>query len=217
MEENENVKQHYIRSFHDHAVERLEFLPRLFADGRREEAMALCLIYIDSFSQWLQWPSKKSGQNFVETVIDFGGDLLLSLVHPLQAVRAYNRMGPFWNKIAARIESAFAGPNYELQTKNDFLGKLTHILSDGELRSVRGELWRTTTAAIIYFNLRNPSVHSFDAGPDISFSSATYQGNLVPGIDFNRLHGVASKLHAELRSRSETAGQWFGNDEIIHA
>jgi len=215
MDENENAKQRFIRSFHDHADERLEFLPQLFADGHIEEAMTLCLTYIDSFSQWLQWPSEESGQNFVEAVVNFGGDSLLGLVHPLQAVRAFNRMKSSWQEIATRIVSVFAGPNYELQTKHNFLGKLTQILSDNEIQLVEKELWRTTTAAIAYFHLRNPSVHGFGAGPDISFSATTYQEISVPVLDFNRLHSVASNLHTELRRRSETTGQWFGNDEII--
>jgi hypothetical protein len=210
MEENENGRQIYIQSFHDYAVGRLEFLPRLFADKRREEAMILCLVYIDSFSQWLQWPSDKSGQNFVEAVAKFGGDPLLGLVHPLQAVRAYNQMSTCWNKIADLIESFFAGPNYELQTKDDFLGKLTPILSSDQLRSVRKELWRTTMAAIAYYRLRNPAVHEFGPEPDISFSRTIYQRSSLPDLDFSRLYGVALKLHAELRRRSETSGQLFG-------
>jgi len=217
MDENERAKRDFIKSFHDRADKRLAFLPRLFADGWREEAMTLCLSYIDSFSQWLQWPSDKSGENFVEAVVNFGGDSLLGLVHPLQAVRAFNRMASSWKGMATRIECIFAGPNYELETKDDFLGKLSPILSNDDLQAVKGELWRTTTAAIAYYHLRNPSVHSFGAGPDISFSSTTYQGSSVPGLEFKRLHGVASNLHTELRRRSDTTGQWFGNDEILYA
>ncbi|MBM4338774.1 MAG: hypothetical protein FJ110_04445 [Deltaproteobacteria bacterium] len=215
MDENERVKAHFINSFHSNADERLAFLPRLFSDRYLEEAMALCLSYIDSFSQWLQWPSDKSGQNFVKAVVSFGGDSSMGLVHPLQAVRAFNQMKSFWKGIATLIECIFTGPNYELLEHSEFLSQLAPRMSKADLSNVEQELWRTTMAAIAYFRLRNPSIHSFGAGPDISFSNTTHQGDSVPVLDFNRLFNIALNLHSELRRRSDTTGQWFGNDEII--
>jgi len=217
MDENERVKADFINSFHSNAEGRLEFLKRLFSDGHREEAMTLCLCYIDSFSQWLEWPSDKSGQNFVKAMVSFGGDSLMGLVHPLQAVRAFNQMKSFWKEIAIRIEYIFTGSNYELLEQSEFLSQLAPRMSKADLSNVGQELWRTTMAAIAYFRLRNPSIHSFGAGPDVSFTNTTYQGDSVPVLDFNRLFNIALNLHSELRHRSDTTGQWFGNDEIINA
>lgn len=217
MDENERAKRDFINSFHSHAEERLAFLPRLFSDRHREEAATLCLSYIDSFSQWLEWPSDKSGQNFVKAVVSFGGDPLMGLVHPLQAIRTFHQMKSFWKGIATRIEGIFTGPNYELLEQSEFLSKLATSMSADELSKVKEELWRTTMAAIAYFHLRNPSIHSFGAGPDISFSNTTHQGSSVPVLDFNRLYNIALNLHSELRRRSAATGQWFGNDEIIGA
>jgi len=212
MDENKRAKCDYINSFHDNADKRIAFLPQLFADGHRAEAMTLCLSYIDSFSQWLQWPSDKSGKNFVDAVVSFGGDSFMGLVHPLQAIRAFKHLNPFWVGIATHIEGVFPGPEYELQTKDNFLAKLASHLSTENVNQVIAEYWRTTTAAIAYFWLRNPSIHSFGAGSDISFSSTTYQGSPLPVLDFKRLYSVVSNLHSELRRRSETSGKWFGND-----
>ena len=217
MDENERAKRDFINSFHDNADKRIAFLPRLLADGHRAETMTLCLSYIDSFSQWLQWPSDKSGKNFVDAVVSFGGNSFMGLVHPLQAIRAFKRLNPFWIGIATQIEGIFPGPEYELQSQDDFLAELASHLSKENLTQVVAEYWRTTIAAIAYYQLRNPSIHSFGAGSDISFSSTTYQGSSVPALDFKRLHSVATNLHSELRRRSEKTGQWFGNDKIIHA
>jgi hypothetical protein len=218
MDENEHAKHDWMNSFHRQAEERLAFLPRLFSDGHREEAMTLCLSYIDSFSQWLEWPSDKSktGQNFVKAVVGFGEDPLMVLVHPLQAVRAFNEMHGFWKELASRIESIFAGPNYELLEQSEFLSRLAPRMSKADLSNVKEELWRTTMAALAYFRLRNPSIHSFGAGPEISFPNTVHQGNVVPVLDFKRLLSIAVNLHSELRRRSDTTGQWFGNDEIIN-
>lgn len=217
MDENERAKRDFINSFHSRAEERLAFLPRLFSDGHREEAKTLCLSYIDSFSQWLEWPRDKSGQNFVKAVVSFGGDSVMGLVHPLQAIRAFHQMKPFWKGIATRIEGIFTGPNYELLEQSEFLLRLAPSMSTDELTKVKEELWRTTMAAIAYFRLRNPSIHSFGAGPDISFSNTTYQGSPVPVLDFHRLYKIALNLHSELHRRSDATGQLFGKDEIISA
>lgn len=212
--ENGRAKHDFINAFHNDAKKRIKFLQQLFSDGYQDEAMTLCLSYIDSFSQWLEWPSGKAGQNFVKAVINFGKDSFMSLVHPLQAVRTFDRMKPCWKVIATLISNVFAGLSYELLEESDFLSRLSPHLSEGELQKVKGELWRTTIAGIAYFGMRNFAIHKFAAIP-LTFSNTTYQGHPVSGLDFHRLHKVASNLHSELRHRSETNGQWFGNDEII--
>jgi hypothetical protein len=213
-EENERAKRDFIDAFHDYAEERIKLLQQLFSDGHQDEAMTLCLSYIDSFSQWLEWPSDKAGQNFVKAVVNFGNDSFMSLVHPLQAVRTFDRMKPCWKVIATHISNVFTGPSYELLEESEFLSRLSTHLSEGELKKVKGELWRTTVAGIAYFGMRNFAIHKFGATP-LTFSNITYLGHPVSGLDFHRLYKVVSNLHSELRHRSETTGQWFGNDKII--
>jgi len=216
VNKNKEAKLSFINSFHDEADKRIEFLLQLYAETHRQEALTLCLNYIDSFSQWLQWPSTNSGENFVKAVASFGGDSVMGLVHPLQAVRGFNRLNPYWEKVANEIESIYPGPSFELQTEDDFIDKLTPHFSTVDLKEIRPECWRATLAATAYFHLRNPSIHEFGA-LELSFSNTTYQGSKVLGIDFMRLHRIATRLHGELRRRSEISGQWFGNDKIVFA
>ena len=213
-EENERAKRDFITAFHDSAEERIKILQKLFSDGYQDEVMTLCLSYIDSFSQWLEWPSSKTGQNFVNAVVKFGADSFMSLVHPLQALRAFDRMAPCWQEIAKHINNIYSGPCYELLEERDFLSRLATHLSSDKLNKVKGEFWRTTVAGVAYFGMRNFAIHKFGASP-LNFSNTTYQGHPVSGLDFHRLYKVVSNLHSELRRRSETTGQWFGNDDII--
>lgn len=214
MNADEIAKREYFHAFHEDAEKKLAFLLQLYDTNHREEAMTLCLTYIDSFSHWLEWPNTQSSQNFVNAVIKFGNDSLMGLVHPLQAVRAFQQMKPIWQAMASKIKGFFPGPRYDLLEQTEFLTQLAAVLSAAEILKVRHEIWRTTMAAVAYYNMRNPSVHGFGAGTGLSFSGATYQGN-SPVFNFARLHKVAVSLHSELRRRSESTGQWFGNDDII--
>lgn len=215
-DESATWKPKAIAAYFDGAEQRHTFLRSLDQSGHEAEATTLCLIYIDSFAQWLFWPRRESGRNFVESLSCLGNDPLLAVVHPLQIRRAFSRMKGPWPRLADSIGAVYPGPRYELQGKLDFLAALRPRLLEEEETLVSRELWRGTVAAIAYYRLRNPSVHSFGAGATICFDRSTYQGEPVPDLDFGRLHVAAGRLIAEARRRSEESGQWFGNDAILH-
>ncbi len=216
MGENENAiaKREAIAAYFDRAEQRHAFLVRLLGDGHDPEAMTLCLTYIDSFAQWLFWPRCDSGRNFVEALSRIGDDPLFAAVHPLQLGRAFRGMRDPRPQFAARIETLYPGPRYELQDQPAVVVALEPHLQAAELQQARGELWRGTIAAIAYYRLRNPSVHSFGAAA-LSLDGATWRGRPVPDLDFQRLHPAAGRLIAEARHRSEANNQWFGNDAIV--
>ena len=81
MDRNQKAKQEVIAAFFDNAEARIAFLNELAQAGHRSEAMTLCLTYIDSFAQWLCWPASSSGRNFVDAVIQFGGESLTCFIH----------------------------------------------------------------------------------------------------------------------------------------
>jgi len=214
MDKNQESKHEYIRAFHDNAERRIDFLVRLDNDNHRYEALTLCLCYIDSFSQWLCWPSFESGKNFVDAIVKFGGNQLMGLVHPLQSIRLFEKMKPSWQQISIKIKKVFPGPKNELISKGNFIKKLNTILTTEELNNLKSECWRGTLAAIAYYSLRNPSVHSFGAS-ELSFSGTLYQGKVISGLGFVELQQILKNIHHELRRRSESNNQWFGNDKIV--
>lgn len=214
MDRDIEAKSQFIKAFHDDAVKRIDFLVWLDREKHGQEAITLCLIYIDSFSQWLCWPSSASGKNFVDTIVNFGGDQLMGLVHPLQAIRTFEVMKPSWQEISIKIKKVFPGPEYELISKNDFLKRLDTILTNEESKKLKSECWRGTLAAIAYYFLRNPSIHRFGAS-ELSFSGTLYKGKTISGMGFMELVKIVKNIHNELRRRSESNIQWFGNDEIV--
>jgi hypothetical protein len=214
MNDDQKAKLEFIKAFHDEAESRIEFLESLHKEKHEQEALTLCLTYVDSFAQWLCWPSSESGKNFVNTVVNFGDNLLMGLIHPLQAMRSLESLKPSWQQIAGRIKPAFPGPMYELISKDEFLRKLDASLATDELAQLKVECWRGTLAATAYYFLRNPSVHGF-AATELSFSGTTYQGKSISNMGFVELHAILKNIHDELRRRSENNIQWFGDDRIV--
>lgn len=214
MDREKKAKSQFIKAFHDNAEKRINFLVWLDKEQHRQEALTLCLSYIDSFSQWLCWPSSGSGKNFVDAIVNFGGDPIMKLVHPHQAIRSFETMKPSWQQISHKIKEVFLGSENELISKDDFLKKMDSILTNEESNNLKSEWWRGTLAATAYYFLRNPSIHNFGAS-ELSFSGTLCQGKTISGMGFRQLFNIVKNIHNELRRRSESNVQWFGNDKIV--
>lgn len=209
MNDEQCAKLEFIKAFHDGAESRIEFLTVLYKDKHEQEALTLCLTYVDSFAQFLSCPSSDSGKNFVNTVVKFGGNLSMGLIHPLQAIRSFDRMKSFWKEITDKVKQEFPGPKYELISENDFLLKLNGSLSEKQLDQLKKECWRGTLAATAYYFLRNPSVHSFGSN-ELSFSATQYQGNQISNMGFVELHAILKNVHNELRRCSGMISSGLG-------
>lgn len=216
MRDNGAAKRDFICAFFDDAEERAKYLLDLRASSRANEASTLCLVYIDSFSQWLFWPRSRAGQNFVEALVTHGGDTEFALVHPLALTLAFTAMKEPWKTFATRLESLFSRPPYCLYSRTDFLIYPGLGFTQSEAKLLEAELWRGSIANVVYTRLRNPSVHNFRRAAEVSFDTTTYQGQPVQPITFSRLHDALMRLIAEARGRSMANNQWFGNDAIVN-
>ena len=143
MDKNQEAKRSFITTFFNDAEERIVFLDELASADHQREAMTLCLTYIDSFAQWLCWPSNATGRNFVEAVTQFGGDSLMGLAYPPQAINAFRQMKSRWQALAERIDHAFPGPEYELLPIRCFEQALVRHLTTKELAQLKPELVKT--------------------------------------------------------------------------
>jgi len=215
MDKNQEAKLSAITAFLDEADTRVEFLEELANGGHKSEAMTLCLVYIDRFAQYLCWPQSFAGKNFVDALVQFGGNPIMELAHPLQAVRAFEVMNEPWKTLAGRLEVAFQGPPHELVPTSTLETELAKHLSASELTQLKPELWRITIANVVYQRLRNPAIHGFGPSGAIIFSQTTWKGQPAPDVGLPSLKFCALGLIDEARKRSEANGEWFGNDAIV--
>lgn len=215
MTNEQGSKRRFITRFFDNAESRVAYLTELFDAGREPEALTLCLTYIDSFAQWLCWPSVKTGRNFVDALIQFGGCPLMGLAHPMLASRIFSEMNSEWRTIGEKIGREFVGGSVDVITMLDFESRLGLHLTPAEFERAKDELWRSTIANAVYRRLRNPSVHNFGSAGGILFSQTTYQGAPFPAITFWQLRDCARGLVSEARRLSVENWQWFGKDKTV--
>jgi len=207
------AKGAFIGAYFDDLDRKIGALTALAKSGYRDEALILCLVYLDGFAQLLSWPNPKVGANFVSALAQFSGDSQLALVHPKQLAEALDRLKGAWAPIAAAVRAAFPAPPYVLDTE---VGTLTAIkgLTPTQRAQLQPEMWRGTMAAVAYFWMRNPAVHALGSST-LSFDQTTYNDQQVRPLDLPRLQNAAHGLAAEGRRRSEANDQWFGNDNIV--
>jgi hypothetical protein len=208
------AKLEVMNGFFDDASQRVDFLSELDRGGHRTEALTLCLTYIDSFAQWLQYPREGVGQNFVESLCAHEQFTYFSLIHPLQMVRALAAMNGSWPMHSKTIESIFPAPPYELMDRLTFARSLTRV-GQNVLQAIQQEFWRGTVASVAYYWLRNPSVHRFGSSPSVSFGSTVYQGTEPPSLGLATLVPTLKSMIKEARTRSTNTCEWFGNDRIM--
>lgn len=86
------AKRSFIEAYFDDAQKSVAKLAVLAGAGYHDEAVVLCLVYIDRAAQKLFWPSGQTGANFVCALSEFGQDPEFSQVHPKQIVAALRKM-----------------------------------------------------------------------------------------------------------------------------
>lgn len=206
-----------ITEFFSIANDRVDFIEELINRGRYPEALILCVSYLDAFAQWLYWPRQGVGENFATALADYELEPFLALVHPLQFSRSLAKLKEPWKSRATVVETVFAGPDYDLMTRIDFMSAVSKLFDADELRQLESELWRGTVGAIAYELLRNPSVHTFAGNWSVGFESTYWNGAWAGLFGIDRLLPPLRAMVEEARVRSLSSGQWFGNNRIVEA
>ena len=204
-----------MNAYFDKADDRVAFVKKLAAEGHEVESLTLCLVYLDGLSQLLSWPRKESGRNFVETLCSHDQSGYLSLMHPLQLIRGFDAMNDPWPSRARALKTHYSGPPYSLMEREKASNMIGQTFNSNEVAAIRSELWRGTIGAVVYYWMRNPSVHGFGGSPSISFDQTGFRGNPAPGLSLNTLLPPLKGMVREARKRSLDRCEWFGDDRII--
>jgi hypothetical protein len=80
MPDSSTAKAHFIRAYFERLDRKIDMLTRLAEAGYKDEALTLCLVYIDGLAQRLMWPSDKSGFNYVAALSQFANDEELGMI-----------------------------------------------------------------------------------------------------------------------------------------
>jgi hypothetical protein len=185
----------------------IDFLADLVKMGREHEAIILCAAYLDGVGGALAPSGAKNGPSFCDALSKHEKSPYLSLVHPLQMIRAAGKSaalkpGGVWQNIESKLQARFPGPTFELLPQADFITQVTPILTSQELGDVRANLWKGTIAGVVYEWIRNPAIHELGSTPTLSFGQTGYHGFPVPSINLDFLVPVLRRMTKTARAKS---------------
>jgi hypothetical protein len=212
-EENRQAKLEFIKAFFKDLEDKIAFLDELYSLKRRDEAKVLCSCYIDALAANLYWPEERSNYNFVRILNEYSKEEIISYIHPKMLGDALSRKnGRKWKTINDKILSTLKDSRGRLYNDSEILEILSPLVNSTELDKIKQELWRGTYAAIIYNEVRIPSVHGFGTADGITFDKTTFKGQPAPPIEFPLLYGCLKDIEFRVRNLSLSTEKWFGHD-----
>jgi hypothetical protein len=200
----EDTKRYNIRAFWDEFDIRIAFLDELVRMGRFHEAFTLCVTYLDGVSAYLAGDGVKNGLAFCQALADHEDRPYYSLVHPLQFIRAAEKLNGPWPGIAKKLDQHFDGPIYTLLTGPHFVSTVTPLMTAVELGEIRSNLWRGTLGAVVDYWIRNPYVHRLGGVSTISFGQSTWNGQPCSSISLPELVPVLRRMTSAARIKSDS-------------
>lgn len=189
----------YILHIHD----KIAFLETLYDQGRGDEALTLCCVYIEGLAQRIYGKGSKGGSKrlFVKVLLEHGGEESLRLVDPPTLVKSLRGVttscgGPNLLGLAESIEVHYCTLNpTELRTIDDLLDGARKDLP-AELLPLLGEhVWRGTIAALVYRELRSPLAHGRPGAPaGLFFGNTVFRGKQVERVSFDTIYAALWRI-----------------------
>jgi hypothetical protein len=202
----------FITSFFNDLDKKINFHVELADSGHKDEAFLLCCCYID----WLGlgfWPNEGSKFSFVRVLKEYGGEEVLSLIHPKMLEEALASLKGKWAKaILPRILPFLQQSCGRVYDQSEMIDLLSPPLAAVEVERLKKELWRGSLAAIVYSWIRSPAIHEFGALNGVSFDHTTFKGEPVPQIGFPILYNCLKRIATVAREISLSTEKWFGHD-----
>lgn len=212
-EENRQAKLDFIKAFFKNLETKIDFLDELHKSRRRDEAKVLCSCYIDALASNLYWPKEQNNFNFVRILKEYSGEDIFSYIHPKMLENSLSKKrGRKWVRIRDKISSALQESRGQFYSESEIIEILSPLVNNFELENIKKELWRGTFAAIVYNEIRIPSVHGFGSADGIMFDNTTFKGQPAPSIEFSMLYRCLKHIEPKVRDISLETEKWFGHD-----
>jgi hypothetical protein len=204
------AKKRFIQAFFDDLRRKAAFTDDLYTQDHQDEARLLVCCYIESLGNGLAGSTSNAARNFVQAVVDHGGDPALALIHPkllqtslpLKSVSAGNK---------AALQTALGGISSDKAlSEAELFAAIGTGLPPDAITFLRRELWRGRFAMIAYSNIRSIGAHFFGSPGSVSFSKMTHGGKPVAEIQFSTLRSLLTRLLDHVEALSLNTNKWFG-------
>lgn len=196
MADRVEIPDQGIRASLRHVQEKLEFLGTLYENGRKQEALILCCIYIEGFAQRIYGESSRSRsmELFVKVLLDFGSEETLCLVDPRALLDELDRAGKPVSELAKVVDHLCSKSPIEFHT-TEGIGNLVPDGDHSNVERFRQLCLESTVAAMVYRELRSPLAHDNPFwSQGLTFSAAVFQGKPVERVSFDTLYAALCRV-----------------------
>jgi len=203
------MKKEMIEAYFRALRRRIELLSEMHSRTLTEEALILCIVYID----WLAsghygGTGKGNKHNFCRALMELGGKPVFRMFHPLILLEHTDKHAP---AAETEIKVLITTNPGQFLGESDVYGAFEgSSLSVDRKKKVLAELWKTSMAARVYDWCRNRLIH----GPGyitVSFDQTVLPDGSRVWIDFELLYGALKSIFNEIERMSIEKCLWFGN------
>jgi hypothetical protein len=209
---NDSAKLNFISSYFDNLRRRFENLPKLHAQPSfRDEAMILCLVYIDGLASKYYGSSSTKG-NFCKALRELSGNPLFGKLHP--KVLLDPDKDKYWAGAKPAVEELTTSKPGELLDEAEVAATIRASGVDKQTEEkLLKNLWRCSVGAICYDVMRTSAVHRLGAGT-LTFDETLYQGELGFALTFDLLYAALGRISDHIAKESVEKGDWFGGNAL---
>jgi hypothetical protein len=212
-------KAFFVKAYFEQVRLRIERLAKLRSEklggvSFKDEALILCLVYIDSLASCYYGEAK--GRTFCRALRELSANPLFGKLHPQVLFDADN--AKYWKNatdVKQQVEELIkkrAGEMLDESGIADLIRKSK--MSQTQQEALIGNLWRCSIGAICYSYMRSAAVHGFGTGP-LSFGETVYEGKKGFRLDFDLLYEALQKIGSHVVQVSIEKGEWFGNPDYF--
>lgn len=214
-------KLFFITSYFDNLRRRIENLAKLDAcrfddQSFRDEALILCLLYIDGLASCYYGAGRARGKNkehFCRALKELSGNALFEKLH-VQTTREY--VSEKLSEATALIDQLVADmPGQPLDEAE--VGRRIRqspLARNPKTADLLSNLWRCSIGAICYDIMRNPAVHGLGTVP-LAFGETLWAGGKGFSLDFAVLHNALKRICEHVAKESVEKQAWFGHSDFM--
>lgn len=144
-----DAKKYFIETFFDDLDGKVRFVEELYSQGRRDEAIMLCCVYLDGLGNFLSGSSAGSAENFCRVLIDHSREEVFGFILPHRlAERVPWKSAPTGGH-GALDPALRALPKLEAFVESELVATLTTKVPESTLRWLERHLWRGSVANLV--------------------------------------------------------------------
>lgn len=206
-------KLFFVKEYFAEFREKVHRLDGLSRRSFREEALILCVVYIDYLASGTYYDgTDRNKENFCRALCELSHNDFFSAIHPKQLLKEAEKLGR--DDVQSEIQQMLNEHPGRFLTQDEISqGIKSSPLPSTVKDALTKNLWRASVSAICYTIIRCQSIHGPGHGIDLTFGETAFRGQPSVAIDFDLMYQALQAIFSKVESDSLKTGEFFGNPQ----